>query len=74
MEEEPCRKKRLQVHFRRSKKKPTTHYVNGRCGWFYANANWTRTSRRSARRKLRQMVRHLNSRAAIRRIREENDR
>jgi hypothetical protein len=67
MEDEPCRKKRLQVRFRRSKKKPTTPSANGRSGWSCVSVNWMPISRRSARQVLRALTNHLQSSAAIRR-------
>ena len=67
MEDESCRKKRLQVLFRRSKKKPTTPSANGRSGWSYANVNWIPISRRSARQMLRTLAHNLRDSAAIRR-------
>lgn len=67
MEDEPCRKKRLQVHFRRSKKRLTTPSANGRSGWSYVNVNWMPISRRSARQMLRTLAQNLSSSAAIRR-------
>ena len=67
MEDEPCRKKRLPIHFRRSKKKPTTPSANGRSGWSYVNVNWLPISRRSARQMLRTLAQNLSSSAAIRR-------
>ena len=74
MEDEPCRKKRLQVPFRRSKKRLTTLSANGPSGWPYANVNWLPISRRSARQVLRALTNHLQSSAAIRRwIKEANN-
>ena len=67
MEDEPCRKNRLQVRFRHSKKRRTTLSVNGRSGWSYANVNWMPISRRSARQLLRTLAHNLSSSAAIRR-------
>lgn len=71
MEDEPCRKKRLQVRFRRSKKRLTTPSANGRSGWFSASASWLPTSmlgsRQFARQLLRTLTNHLQSSAAIRR-------
>lgn len=67
MEDEPCRKKRLQVRFRRSKKRRTTPSANGRSGWFSENVNWMPTSRRSTRQLLRTLAQNLSSSAAIRR-------
>ena len=70
MEDEPCRKKRLQVPFRRSKKKPTTPSANGRSGWFSVSASWLPTSILGSRQFVRQLLRtlthHLQSSAAIR--------
>ena len=74
MEDEPCRKKRLQVRFRRSKKRRTTLSANGRSGWFSESVNWMPISRRSARHMLRTLVQNLSSSAAIRRwIKEANN-
>ncbi len=67
MEDEPCRKRRLQVPFRRSKKRLTTPSANGRSGWSYANVNWMPISRRSARQMLRTLAQNLSSSVAIRR-------
>ena len=74
MEDEPCQKKRLQVRFRRSKKRLTTPSANGRSGWFSESVNWMPTSRRSARQMLRTLAHNLSSSAAIRRwIKEANN-
>jgi len=67
MEDEPCRKNRLQVRFRRSKKRHTTLSANGRSGWFSESVSWMPISRRSARQVLRALTNHLQSSAAIRR-------
>ena len=74
MEDEPCPKKRLQVPFRRSKKKLTTPSVNGRSGWFSESVNWMPISRHSARQLLRTLAQNLSSSAAIRRwMKEESN-
>mgnify|MGYP001294722254 CR=1 FL=1 len=74
MEDEPCQKKRLQVRFRRSKKRLTTPSANGRSGWFSESVNWMPISRRSARQILRTLAQNLSSSAAIRRwIKEANN-
>jgi hypothetical protein len=74
MEDEPCRKKRLPIRFRHSKKKPTTPSVNGRSGWFSESVNWLLISRRSARQLLRTLAHNLSSSAAIRRwMKEESN-
>ena len=69
MEDELCRKRRLQVRFRRSKKKPITPFANGRSGWFSESASWLPTSmlgsRQFARQLLRTLTHHLQSSAAI---------
>lgn len=73
MEDEPCRKRQLQVHFRRSKKRHITPSANGRSGWSYVNANWMPISRRSVRQTLRALAQHLRNSRAIRRwIKEAN--
>jgi hypothetical protein len=74
MEDEPCRKRRPQVRFRRSKKRRTTLSANGRSGWFSESVNWMPISRRSTRQVLRALTNHLQSSAAIRRwIKEANN-
>ncbi len=69
MEDELCQEKRLQVRFRRSKKRLTTPSANGRSGWFSASASWLPTSmlgsRQFARQLLRTLTHHLQSSAAI---------
>jgi len=71
MEDEPCRKKRLQARFRHSKKRLTTPSANGRSGWFSGNVSWLPTSilgsRQFARQLLRTLTHHLQSSAAIKR-------
>lgn len=74
MEDEPCRKRRLQVPFRRSKERLTTPSANGRSGWSYVSGNWMPISRRSARQLLRTLAQNLSRSAAIRRwIKETNN-
>ena len=74
MEDEPCQKKRLQVRFRRSKKRRTTPSANGRSGWFSESVNWMPTSRRSVRQMLRMLAQNLSSSVAIRRwMKEESN-
>ena len=74
MEDEPCRKKRLQVRFRHSKKRLTTPSANGRSGWFSESVNWMPISRRSARQMLRTLAQNLSSSVAIRRwMKEESN-
>jgi hypothetical protein len=74
MEDESCRKKRLPIRFRHSKKKPITPSANGRSGWSYVSVNWMPISRRSARQMLRTLAQNLSSSAAIRRwIKEANN-
>jgi hypothetical protein len=69
MEDEPCRKRLLQVRFRRSKKRLTTPSANGRSGWSYGSVNWMPTSmlgsRQFARQLLRTLTHHLQSSASI---------
>lgn len=69
MEDEPCRKRLLQVRFRRSKERLTTPSANGRSGWFSESASWLPTSmlgsRQFARQLLRTLTHHLQSSAAI---------
>lgn len=53
------------IPFRRSKKRLTTPFGNGPCGWFSDNVNWMPISRRSARQRLRTLAHNLSSSAAI---------
>ena len=77
MEEELCRKKRLKALFKHSNKKPTTLSANGPSGWFSANENWsgisTAGSRPFTRQRLKRLLNHLQSSAAIRRWFTEED-